>query len=30
VRTIPIVDDDAWVRVLVRDALANDGHRVQP
>ena len=27
-RTIPIVDDDAWVRVLVRDMLASDGYRV--
>jgi len=28
VSTILIVDDDAWVRVLVRDALASDGYRV--
>lgn len=27
-RTILIVDDDAWVRVLVRDVLAGDGYRV--
>lgn len=27
-RTILIVDDDAWVRGLVRDVLAGDGYRV--
>ncbi|HXA94524.1 MAG TPA: response regulator [Candidatus Dormibacteraeota bacterium] len=27
-RTILIVDDDAWVRALVRDVLAGDGYRV--
>ena len=26
-RTILVVDDDAWVRVLARDALAEDGYR---
>ena len=26
--TILVVDDDAWVRVLARDVLAADGHRV--
>jgi CheY-like chemotaxis protein len=28
VRTILVVDDDAWVRVLARDVLAADGYRV--
>jgi two-component system, cell cycle sensor histidine kinase and response regulator CckA len=28
VHTILVVDDDAWVRVLARDVLAADGHRV--
>jgi DNA-binding response OmpR family regulator len=27
-RTILVVDDDAWMRVLVRDVLAADGFRV--
>ena len=27
-RTILVVDDDPWVRVLVRDVLASDGYRV--
>ena len=27
-RTILVVDDDAWVRVLARDVLAADGYRV--
>ena len=27
-RTILVVDDDPWVRVLVRDVLASDGFRV--
>jgi CheY-like chemotaxis protein len=27
-RTILVVDDDPWVRVLARDVLANDGYRV--
>lgn len=27
-RTILVVDDDAWVRVLARDVLAAEGHRV--
>jgi DNA-binding response OmpR family regulator len=28
VRTILVVDDDPWVRVLVRDVLAREGYRV--
>jgi len=28
VRTILVVDDDAWVRALARDVLAADGYRV--
>jgi CheY-like chemotaxis protein len=28
VHTVLVVDDDAWVRVLARDVLAADGHRV--
>jgi two-component system, cell cycle sensor histidine kinase and response regulator CckA len=28
VRTILVVDDDAWVRVLARDVLAAEGYRV--
>jgi CheY-like chemotaxis protein len=28
VRTVLVVDDDSWVRVLARDVLAADGHRV--
>jgi CheY-like chemotaxis protein len=28
VRTILVVDDDAWVRVLARDVLAGEGYRV--
>ena len=27
-RTILVVDDDPWVRVLARDVLAGDGYRV--
>ncbi|MGH7400482.1 MAG: response regulator [Candidatus Rokuibacteriota bacterium] len=27
-RTILVVDDDSWVRVLARDVLAADGYRV--
>jgi CheY-like chemotaxis protein len=27
-RTILVVDDDPWVRVLARDVLANEGYRV--
>ena len=27
-RTILVVDDDAWVRVLARDVLAGEGYRV--
>ena len=27
-RTILVVDDDPWVRVLVRDMLAGEGYRV--
>ncbi|HEY7654748.1 MAG TPA: response regulator [Methylomirabilota bacterium] len=27
-RTILVVDDDAWVRVLARDVLATEGYRV--
>lgn len=27
-RTILVVDDDEWVRVLTRDVLAAEGHRV--
>ena len=27
-RTILVVDDDPWVRVLTRDVLAGEGHRV--
>ncbi|HTI55661.1 MAG TPA: response regulator, partial [Verrucomicrobiae bacterium] len=27
-RTILVVDDDEWVRVLARDVLATEGYRV--
>ena len=27
-RTILVVDDDPWVRVLARDVLAGEGYRV--
>lgn len=27
-RTVLVVDDDPWVRVLARDVLADDGYRV--